>query len=73
MLMFLRDLSESNPVTIIIELKRMEIILLYAIDGRLLKTLTVKDLKNVGGTSEVNLSRVLHSCYRKAVKVSILL
>jgi ABC-type glycerol-3-phosphate transport system substrate-binding protein len=50
------DVSESNPATVVIELAENEVILVYSLDGRLLKTLTVKDLVSKDGGFEVNIT-----------------
>jgi ABC-type glycerol-3-phosphate transport system substrate-binding protein len=50
------DVSESNPATVVVELAENEVILLYSLDGRLLKTLTVKDLVSKDGGFEVNIT-----------------
>ena len=41
--------SEANPVTIIIELKEGEKVLIYSVDGSLQQTVAREDLKNVEG------------------------
>ena len=43
------ETSEANPVTIIIELKEGEKVLIYSVDGSLQQTVTREDLKNVEG------------------------
>jgi hypothetical protein len=43
------ETTEANPVTIIIELKEGEKVLIYAIDGSLQQTANREDLKNVEG------------------------
>ena len=43
------ETTEANPVTIIIELKEGEKVLIYALDGSLQQTANREDLKNVEG------------------------
>ena len=50
------DVSESNPAAVVVELAENEVILVYGLDGRLLKTLTVKDLVSKDGGFEVNIT-----------------
>jgi hypothetical protein len=50
--------SEANPATVIIELKPNEKLLVYSLDGKLLKVLTPEDLAAVGSDSyEVTLDQ----------------